>query len=341
MTTYSPGIHLIQLPDLKRQFLLAVPHELAQSPGGVPLVMTFHGFSDSPWYTNAFSSMSLWLDRYGWLGIFPFGLNEEKSNGLGGIQACCPPGCDDECCKNGRHLNKKDHSACRWDTEPSSSDFAFVEAIVKWAAENTVVDTTKVFATGFSMGGMFTNSLYCEEAQLFRAVAPISGDNFIEGCSPARPISYISMCGSEDDEAHCQYFFKSTAEQVSRLNSCTGQGPSGEPIEENRSATTKCKQWSNCKDGNFVEWCETTGLSHDVSGHLRPDDISYIRPASDLDIVEYVLQKFSLFAGHSILFDGHPTKEDLAIKQSSWPPPTLDDHLYLRRGRLLGKDEIA
>jgi len=336
---YSAGIHLIKLPDIKRQFLLSVPQELAQSPDGVPLVVVYHGFSDSPWYTNAATSITTELDRYGWLGIFPFGLNEKKDNGLGGILACCPPGCDEECCKNGRHLSKKDESACRW--SPGGEDEDFTEALVHWAKENTVMDPTKVFAAGFSNGGMYANALYCTKAHLFRAVAPISGDLMLPGCTPSRPISYLSMCGSADDEAFCQNGARDTAAQISKLSQCTGQGPLGEPILEKMSATTTCMQWSNCKDGNFVESCMSEGLAHDVSGHLRPDDISYIRPGSDLDITEYMFQKFSLLAGTSVLFYGHPTDAELNLKQSAWPPPTHEDHLYLRRGRLLGKDEIA
>jgi len=329
---YAPGIHLVELSELKRQFLLAVPHELA-SNGRVPLVVTFHGFSDSPWYVNRATDMSTWLDRYGWLGIFPFGLDFLGTNGLDGIRACCPSECDDECCKNGEKLRNKDHTACGW--LHHEADREFTRALVSWAEKNVMADTTKVFATGFSNGAQMAASLYCTSADLFRVIAPISGDKMPLACQPARPVSYVSMCGSIDDEAICQDYQKDTAELVSSLNSCQGPG-----LEEKMSATTTCKKWSMCQNGTFVEWCESVGLSHDPSGHLRPDNTSYLRPGSDLDFTEYMMMKFSLFAEDSILFYGQPTSLQLEVKQSSWPPPTHDDHIYLRQGRLLGHDRI-
>jgi len=329
---YSYGIHLIQLPEIGRQFLLSVPHELVASEGGAPLVLVFHGFSDSPWYTNRAGGFSSQLDRYGWLGIMPFGLNAIRNNGLNGTLACCPPGCDEDCCMNGEHLNLKDETACGWGNgEP---DLQFTEALITWAGENTCADTTKVFATGFSNGGPFSNYLGCQAAHLFLGVAPISGDNFDPLCQPSRPISYISMCGSKDDEAHCQDTVSMTANHWSKVMNCTRGSEFGQPFESFKSATTTCTEWSQCSNGNTVEMCMSEGLGHDPSGHLRPDNTSYVRPASDIDFSQYSFQKFSALVGESLLFVGHPTDEELLYKESNWPPPTHSDNLWLRTGVL-------
>jgi len=352
-TTYSPGMNLIKLPDLKRQFLLFVPRELVESETGVPLVIVYHGFSDNPWYINQAGGYSNLMERYGWLGMFPFGLNESGTNGLGGVRACCNPNCDSECCQNGLMLNKKDETACGWQRSNKADtaamllsgvkdDAAFTEALVQWAKENTCTDSSKVFATGFSNGGSYSNWLGCNKAHLFRAVAPISGDDpsLMSSCAPSKPISYISMCGSADDEAKCQLSFGDTAKHWSQMMACSGDGPGGAPVVFRMSATSRCTQWSHCKDGNFVEYCTSEGLPHNVSGHLRPDDISYIRPGSDIDFPGYSFQRFSMMVDKKILFWGHPTAEELAYKQSKWPPPQHDDHQYLRQGRLLGKDHM-
>lgn len=325
---YDAGIHLVQLEDIGRQFLLAVPNEIADGPNGVPLVVAYHGYSDSPWYTDRHMGFSTLTDRYGWLGILPFGFDQDKTNGLAGVSACCPEGCDEECCKNGLDLRKKDETACGW--KHAAEDLQFTEAIVHWATSNACVDGNKVFATGFSNGASFVNSLGCKSAHLFRAVAPISGDDpetlIKDSCSPSRPISFVSMCGSKDDEAYCQRTsFKAASRWGEQLNCTAG-------IQRRVSATSNCTEWSDCEGGNFVETCESTGLGHDVSGHLRPDDTSYIRPGSDLDFSQYVFQKFSLFVGESILFFGHPTDEELAFKESQWPPPRHDDHMDIRQG---------
>lgn len=98
-----------------------------------------------------------------------------------------------------------------------------------------------------------------------------------------------------------------------------------------RSATTSCKVW-DCPQKNFVEVCMVEGLAHDVSGHLRPDNTSYLRPGSDLDAAEYAFQKFSLLVDGSMLFWGQPTAEELRYKKSMWPYPHHEDHPYIRNG---------
>lgn len=339
-------MHLVQLTDVQRQFILFVPKETVQSPDGVPLVVAYHGFGDSPFYINQVAALSVWLERYGWLGMLPFGRNAQKTNGLGGVRACCPPDCDEDCCVNGlkrKAVNDADETACRWQLN-EDDDLDFTEALLRWAGRHTCADSSKVFATGFSQGGAFTNLLGCMKANLFRAVAPLSGDwtDSVLYCKPSKPISYVSICGTADDVATCQLTFENTAKHWSELMNCSGAGENGSPVEVRMSVTSTCTQWDTCAGGNFVEFCKTEGLAHDLSGHLRPDGTSYVRPGSDLDFSAYMFQKFSLLAGNSILQYMHPTMEELlsAYKNNRWQPSTRQDHMYLRRGRLLGHDMI-
>lgn len=338
-SSYPSGLNLVQLPEIGRQFLLAVPRTRVSSPSGSPLVIIYHGFSDSPWYVSRMGGFPGLLERYGWVGIFPFALNLFGNNGLGGVKACCPEEYDEDCCRNGLHLARKDGNACGWSMNVSR-DIKFTEALVDWASDNLCIDRQKVFATGFSSGAIFTNTLGCQAAHLFRAVAPVSGDLLLPDsfCSPSRKISYISFCGSQDEKTSCQDTFALTAEMWSKRVQCKGAGPGNNSVKYKVSATSICTSYDSCEGGNFVEWCKTEGLSHDISGHLRPDDTSYLRPASDLDASEYIFQKFSLLVGESMLFWEHPTDTELEFKASQWPPPTHNDFMSLRRSRALGAD---
>lgn len=291
---HPAGKHLIQLPEIQRQFLLIVPHEYTDvRSSGIPLVLAFHGFGDSPWYSNLLFDFSQHIDRYGWVGILPFGLNETMNNGLDGVGACCPSDCQGECCMNTPSLRRKGPTACGW--RDNKKDVQFVEAMIKWTTENSCVDPEKVFAMGFSMGGIFVNYLACHSSHLIRGFAPVSGNPGFKdnGCSISRPISYVSTCGTADDVAYCQYLVGQTAELLTTKNNCSGAGPNGAAMTYARSATTSCKVW-DCPQKNFMEVCMVEGLAHDVSGHLRPDNTSYLRPGSDLDAAEYAFQKFSL-----------------------------------------------
>jgi len=347
--SYPAGLHVVQLPELRRQFLLAVPHNVPQSDDGVPLVMAFHGWTDSPWYLNRMAGLSTWLDRYGWIGILPFALNVNGTNGLDGFGACCPPAsaCDEECCKNGMMLAEKNTpSACRWPVHGSwgvdrPKTLSFVEAMVKWAKDNICVDTTKIFAIGFSSGGWMTNYLACHAPHLFRAFAPIEpgpGDDGLseKACPVLPPRSYVGFCGSLDA---CHSFARTNAQYVSKLNNCTGDGPAGAPISVAMSATTRCTSWSKCAEGNFVETCEVVGLPHEISGHLRPDSSTILRPGSDVDAVSYIMEKLSILANGSMLFYGMPT--DAMVAEQLIHPTSFTDHLYIREGRLLGADYVV
>ncbi|CAK9017158.1 unnamed protein product [Durusdinium trenchii] len=326
---HPPGKHVIKLPDVQRQFLLVVPEEYAPvQASGIPLVLAFHGFSDSPWYLDLHMEFSKQINRYGWLGILPFGLNESGTNGLDGVGACCPEDCQGECCANTPQLRQKDSTACGW--KDNQRDMKFVEAILKWTSQNSCIDPSKVFAAGFSNGAVFVNYLACHANHFIRGFAPISGDIPQLDCHISNPISYISMCGTQDDEAFCQHTIQMSAELLSALNHCSGAGPDGTAVTYKKSATTSCKAWDACPKDNFVEVCQTEGLAHDVSGHLRPDNTSYLRPGSDLDITEYIFQKFSQLVNGSMLFWGEPIAEQLRYKESKWPPPTHEDHPYLR-----------
>ena len=108
-----------------------------------------------PFFFLAVMASIVSVSGYGWLGILPFALDEAGSNGLGGVEACCPTGCDGQCCMEGRHLRQKDATACGW--RDNARDLEFVRSLLQWAQLNTCADMGKVFATGFSNGGHRVN----------------------------------------------------------------------------------------------------------------------------------------------------------------------------------------
>lgn len=63
-----------------------------------------------------------------------------------------------------------------WNT--NGGDLAFVDALLEWLGENYCVDSSRIFSTGFSFGGMFSHYLGCARGDVFRAVAPMAGSFF-------------------------------------------------------------------------------------------------------------------------------------------------------------------
>lgn len=82
---------------------------------------------------------------------------------------------------------------------PGGQDIAFVDALVGQIESGLCVDTTQLFAAGFSYGGAMSYALACSRATVFRAVAVYSGAN-LSGCNGGtQPIAYMGLHGLRDN----------------------------------------------------------------------------------------------------------------------------------------------
>jgi polyhydroxybutyrate depolymerase len=83
-------------------------------------------------------------------------------------------------------------------------DVAFAKALVAQVETKACIDTKRVYAVGFSMGGGMSHYLACHAADVFAAVSPASFDLLKENesdCTPARPIPELSFRGQNDNVA--------------------------------------------------------------------------------------------------------------------------------------------
>ena len=83
----------------------------------------------------------------------------------------------------------------------STDDFGFVDALIDEMASSHNIDTSRVYATGYSNGAGFAYSLGCHLSQKIAAIAPVSGLMLGQehgGCNPTRPIPIISFNGTDD-----------------------------------------------------------------------------------------------------------------------------------------------
>jgi polyhydroxybutyrate depolymerase len=65
-------------------------------------------------------------------------------------------------------------TAVDWDTTTTGVDFAFFDALVKELESKYCVDTHRIFATGISAGGIFTNFMGCWRGNVLRGIAPVA-----------------------------------------------------------------------------------------------------------------------------------------------------------------------
>ena len=129
-------------------------------------------------------------------------------------------------------------------------DVTFTDDIIRQVEADLCVDTTQLFAVGFSYGAAMSYSLACSRATVFRAVAVQSG-GVLSGCSGGtQPIAYLGVHGIRDGVLNISGG-RSMRDRFVRNNGCTAQNP---PEPAQGSLTHRVTNYSGCRAGYPVAW---------------------------------------------------------------------------------------
>lgn len=145
----------------------------AISEPGLPLIIALHGLGDN--MTN-FSNVGFdnIADTARFLVVYPQGTTNILSQ---------------TAWNNGTLLSS------------GSDDVSFLSMIIDSMHVNYNIDLSKVYFTGFSMGGIMSYHMLCAMPSKVAAVASVSGpmsDADIAACNPGRPVPIMHMHGTED-----------------------------------------------------------------------------------------------------------------------------------------------
>ena len=80
-------------------------------------------------------------------------------------------------------------------------DVKFVSVLIDSIEDQYAIDSSQIFATGFSSGGLMVQRLGCEMADRFAAIAVVGATlpkNIFEECNPQEPLSVLMIHGSDD-----------------------------------------------------------------------------------------------------------------------------------------------
>jgi polyhydroxybutyrate depolymerase len=135
-------------------------------------------------------------------------------------------------------------------TNQGGRDIAYVNAMVARFESQLCVDQSRIFATGFSMGGIMTIAVGCNASATFRAVAAMSGE-IMNGCPDTRPIPYWSSHGTSDPTIPIAMGQAARDAYVQR-NHCSTQTVATTP--------TGCVAYQGCDPGAPVIWCPFDGV---------------------------------------------------------------------------------
>ena len=138
--------------------------------------------------------------------------------------------------------------------DSNGRDVAFARALLDWVLTRYCIDQERIFSTGWSYGGMFSNRLGCVMGDVFRAIAPMSGNGPRGGQCVGQVAAWI---------AH--------GDQDGTVSLSSGQGSRDYWLNANHCSTESaptepgtCVAYQGCDAGLPVHWCQFSG------GHTQP-----------------------------------------------------------------------
>ena len=162
----------------KREYLLYVPPTYSQRDES-PIVLNFHGYGSTASGHLYYSDWRKLSNEHGFILIYPQGLALEKA---------------------GYHWNPDPISS---ESKSTSNDLGFVDKLIKRISKKYSVDTSRIYATGFSNGAGMAYGLARHRSDLIAGIAPVSGlasKKYLSEKSGISPVGLISFNGSEDWE---------------------------------------------------------------------------------------------------------------------------------------------
>jgi poly(3-hydroxybutyrate) depolymerase len=134
-------------------------------------------------------------------------------------------------------------------------DLTLIDDLTKLVESNLCVDTSQLFAMGWSYGGAMSYAIACARPNVFRGVVVYSGAN-LSGCSGGtQPVAYFGIHGTHDSVLNISNG-RSLRDTFVRNNGCTAQTPA-EPRQG--SLTHIVTTYSGCRTGYPVQWAAFDG----------------------------------------------------------------------------------
>jgi polyhydroxybutyrate depolymerase len=230
----SPGSYERTAAD-ERTYQFYIPESLDTSQK-VPLVFVHHGFAMSGENMKTLTSWTQIADEEGIVVVFPDGGGFAPWN-VG----------EKTVCSVGEVVN-----------DSTQDDFGFVENMIESIDQSVCVDRTKVFTTGFSMGGYFTNNIACHRPNLVRAVAPHSGGMEIDAqCADPRPVLILHGTADPLISYDCGL---DARDQWARFNGCSTE------VDTEQVTRGICERNRDCPDDAQVEMCSFDEMGHGWAG---------------------------------------------------------------------------
>ncbi len=158
-----------------REYIVYVPDSY-DGNSDFPLLLNFHGFGGQASKYLEYADMRGVADAKNFILVYPQGT---ELDGFSHWNAALPS-----------PTNKSD-----------ADDLGFAEVLVDQLSNDYAIDSERIYACGFSNGGMFSYALACYKSDWIAAVASVSGAmlDTSGSCAPSRPMPVVSIHGTLDN----------------------------------------------------------------------------------------------------------------------------------------------
>jgi poly(3-hydroxybutyrate) depolymerase len=136
-------------------------------------------------------------------------------------------------------------------------DIRFLRAMIGEVQQGACTDPQRVFATGFSFGGMMSNAIGCQMGDVVRAIAPMAGALW-SGCASSSNKVAALFIHAKDDNVVPYTAGMEARDLFLKRNSCSAATV---PLGSNG-----CMEYQGCDSGKPVVWCGT-----ETGGHWYPN----------------------------------------------------------------------
>jgi polyhydroxybutyrate depolymerase len=169
--------HSLLVGGVERTYRLYVPAS-SRTEDARALVMVLHGGGGNAEHAARMSGMNATADREGFLVVYPNGSNRYFRERL---------------------LTWNSGNCCGYALDANVDDVAFLRAVIDDVRRRYAIDSTRIFVTGISNGGMMAYRLACELSETIAAIAPVAATMNVSACLPRSPVSVIHFHGTDDE----------------------------------------------------------------------------------------------------------------------------------------------
>ena len=170
--SYDGPIETINHNGLERKYIIYTPQGY-DGNSKLPLLLNFHGFGGQAGDYMSYSNMRSTADSENFILVYPQGTDLDGSP----------------------HWNAALNGG---DNKSDVDDLGFIEALINKLSSENLIDLKRVYAVGYSNGGMMSYALACYKSGLISAIGSVSGYMLQTECSPSHSIPLIKLHGTTD-----------------------------------------------------------------------------------------------------------------------------------------------